>query len=393
MNRSRCWSTILVLCAWGVAGTVSVAFADEAKEGITTGYKDGFFLETADGNHRLFLQGLLQTRFTYLANQSATDSTTFAVHKGELRLKGHFYRPTLKYGLQIGVATRNAATTAAVCANAGCTTTVNAVTGETTTGLVALDDYFLDWSPIAAIGIKAGQFKVPFLAQELVPQDQVQMVDRSLAHGVFTFGRDLGVSLYGRLVHDHLRYNFFVMNGDGVNTLNRDTSYLAGARIDLPLLGDHGYGEGDVGYSEHPQLSAGVAYVLNRAGAATQGGSVAAGVRASSATADLYFKQKGVSFHGAGIFGRSHTGAAITNWGWHAQAGYCVIPRHLELVARWSGVVFTGATPNQYEYAGGVNYYVKGHRLKLVSDYALLRNVRGQGLTDHRIRTQAQVVF
>ena len=53
----------------------------------------------------------------------------------------------------------------------------------------------------------------------------------------------------------------------------------------------------------------------------------------------------------------------------------------------------SNAVANQYEYATGLNYYVKGHVLKFQTDYTFLMNTRGLNLNDHRIRTQAQLVF
>lgn len=372
---------------------VSVVWADEAKEGITTGYKDGFFLETADGNNRLHLQGRLQVRFAYNVLEAAGDNHGVAVQRGKVKLEGHVYRKNIRYGLQVNFATRNAATTTAVCTNAACTTTANAVTAESTTGLGVLEDYYLDWVPIAAFGIKAGQYKVPFLIQELTSSGKQQFVDRSLATGFFNLARDLGVTLHGELFRKRLSYAVFVMNGDGINTINRNKSYLTGLRLEVPILGAYDSAEADPGDSETPQLGVGLAYAFNKAGGATQNGTIAAGTKASAATLDVGFKYRGLSLHGAGMYGRDHGGAAVTNWGYYAQAGSFVLPRHLEVAGRASGAIFKGPTRNQYEYAVGLNYFVKGHALKLQTDYALLLNARGQGLTDHRIRTQAQVVF
>ena len=86
-------------------------------------------------------------------------------------------------------------------------------------------------------------------------------------------------------------------------------------------------------------------------------------------------------------------GASVTNYGYNAQVGKFLIPKHLEVAARADGLIFDGAAANQYEYSTGLNYFIVGHGIKLQSDYAVLLNSRGQDLNDHRIRVQMQVVF
>lgn len=389
----RCLTGFVLVGCSMLSGT---AFAEEAAKeapSIKVGYKDGLFVESADGNNRVHLQGRLQTRFTFNALESADNNHSFAVQRGKIKLEGHVYRTNIRYGFQMNLATRNAATTTAVCTNAACTTTANAVTAESTTGTATLEDYYLDWMPIAEFGIKAGQYKVPFLIQELTSSGKQQFVDRSLATGFFNFARDLGVTLHGELFGGKMNYAAFVMNGDGINTINRNKNYLTGLRLEAPILGGYEYSEADVGHAEEPQLGVGLAYAYNRSASAAQNGTIAANTRASAATADIGFKFRGWSFHGAGMYGRDHGGAGVTNWGYYGQAGYFVLPKHLEVAVRSSGAIFKGVTRNQYEYSAGLNYFIKGHSLKLQTDYALLLNARGQNLNDHRFRTQMQVVF
>ncbi|MGH7197713.1 MAG: hypothetical protein ACREH5_03120, partial [Candidatus Omnitrophota bacterium] len=142
-----------------------------------------------------------------------------------------------------------------------------------------------------------------------------------------------------------------------------------------------------------------------------------------SATGDAAFRWKGFFGLGAGYYLRNQT-ASTNIFGFHGQAGYFVIPRHLEVVARFSGAIPTAAgVVNGYEAGGGIGYYFKGHKLKLMTDYAVLINsplVLGvsnatppiapvnapansattggtpgfiQNQNDHRVRTQFQMVF
>lgn len=392
--RASLHSTVLIITT--LTSIASPVFAEEASDASPTyrmSYQDGFQLQSSDANYLLRLQGHLQARYTYNFLKDAEDTHTFAVQRGELRMEGNVYRPTLTYALEMSLSTRNAATTTAVCTNAACTTTANAITTASNSGIATLNDYFLDWQPIRAIGVRAGQFKVPFLLQELTSPMKQQFVDHALATDTFTLARDVGVNLHGALFDSHLRYAVFAMNGDGANSLNRNKSFMIGTRVDVAILGEYAPTESDVGESDTPQLGIGAAYVFNRPNAALQNSTLPAGVRASLATVDAGFKYRGFSANASGLYGHSYGGTNLTNWGFNGQAGYCILPHRLEIAARVDGVHFGNGTPSQYEYSGGVNYYVRGHNLKIQTDYALLHNLRGSGVTDHRIRTQWQVIF
>ncbi|MBI1909857.1 MAG: hypothetical protein HYS22_06780 [Deltaproteobacteria bacterium] len=367
-------------------GTKEVSSKVEYKVG------EGLQVTSADGSRQINFQERVQGRFTYNALDAVADTETFAIQRGKIRVFGFVFEKRLQFGLQINLATRNAATTTAVCLDAGCTKTANAVTAEGTTGLATLEDFFIDWVPTETLGIKFGQFDVPFLIQQLTSDGKQQFVDRSLATDFFNFGRDIGISLHGNL-SDHFGYAIFVVNGEGVNNLNRNKAVLTGLRLEFPILGKYSYSESDSDDSDKPNLGAGLAYAFNKSANATQGGTIAAGTKASHATIDLGYKHKGWSFQGAGMLTRTHETAAFTNWGYNGQAGWFVIPKKFEVVGKAGGTIFSGAVPNQYEYASGFNYFIKGHPIKLQTDYTFLINNRGQDLKDHRIRTQMQVTF
>lgn len=369
-------------------------------------YKDGVHIDSADGNYTLQLQGRFAARFTATRNQAAASSDSFTIPRGEIRMEGNVLTKKLKYGFEMNLATRAASSTATVCSSSGAATGIcpggaaTVVTTPTTTGLATLNDFYLDYQHNDTFGIKFGQFKVPFLMQQLTSATRQQFVDRSLGTGFFDLGRDIGASFHGDILNYHANYHVFVMNGDGANTLNANKGLLLGGRIEVPILGQYKPVESDVDYSESPNLGLGVAYAYNQRVAAlgTGGTSVPANVKASLGTLDIGYKWHGLSIQAAAMITRTHsrTVANVTNWGYNGQVGYFLIPKHLELAARTSAGIFSGATANQHEYAGGVNYFFKGHSIKWQTDYALLRNTRGAAagfVNDHRIRTQVQVVF
>ena len=334
-------------------------------------YKDGLHIDSPDGSNTLLLNGRLQTRFTYNALEKTSDTDGFTINRGELRFDGTVFTKQIKYGLEFGFATKAAANT----------------------GLATLNDYYVDWSANNIVGIKFGQFRVPYLYSELVSSMKQQFPDRSLAHDNFTLSRDIGVSLHGSLLNAYFNYNIFAMNGDGANSLNSNTALLLGARFDVPIFGEYKFSESDVDFSETPNLLVGFAYAYNQKGSAIESGSIPANIKVSHATVDAIFRSHGFSLQGAGMMSKTHQGARFTNWGYNVQSGYFVIPKHFEVAARVASAMLANGIPDQYEYGTAFNYYFNQHNLKLQTDYTLLQNVRGAGLTDHRVRTQLTVVF
>jgi hypothetical protein len=398
-TKTKLLRTALMMTAFliAVAGGQDVA-AEE--DGWRFQYKVGDGLKMGDGNNQIHLQGRVQGRFTYNALEAAADNDTWAVQRGKIKIEGFTLEKKLKFGFQMNLATRNRATTTAVCRDTGGTATANcpggtanAVTTESTTGLATLEDYYVDYVPYDFFGIKIGQYKVPFLMQELTSSGKQQFVDRSLSTGHFNLARDLGVTLHGDLWDGGLNYAVFAMNGDGINTINRNQSLMAGLRLELPILGEYKTSESDVDDSQEHNLGIGVAYAFNELGSSFVNGTVAAGTKLSLGTMDVGYKYKGFSFQGAGMIARAHDTAKATHWGYNAQAGYFIVPKHFEVALRGAGTVFSNAIANQYEYAIALNYFIKGHGIKIQTDYGLLLNTRGLNLNDHRVRSQVQVIF
>lgn len=379
-----------------VIGLLCAAQSVAAQEGDgpRVRYKVGEGLQIAseDGANQIALQGRVQTRFTLNGLEQAEDTDTFAVQRGKIKLDGHVLDRLIRVGFQMNLATRANAATTAVCTNAACTTTANAVTTESTTGLASLEDYWIDWVPGDVFGVKMGQFKVPFLIQELTSSGKQQFVDRSLSTGFFNLGRDLGVTLHGNFWERGLNYSLFIMNGEGINTVNRNKGFLTGLRLELPILGTYKYSESDTDQSEEQNLGIGAAYAYNERGNAFGNNTIAAFTKASHATFDLGYKHRGFSFQGAGMLSQTHEGAKFKNLGYNAQAGYFFVPKKFEVAVKTGGTVFETA-PNPFEYALALNYFIAGHGIKLQSDYTLLMNSRGQDLNDHQFRTQMQVIF
>ena len=403
--------TSLLVLVLSLLGASRLVHADD-EDGLKMLYKVGDGLSIGDGDNKFHIQGRFQGRFTFTKPEGPAGSTdSFSISRGEIRIDGFTAHQALKFGFEMNLATRNPTTTATVCSSSGTAVapcpagTAAAVTSASTTGLATLNDYYVDWTPQNEIGIQVGQFKVPFLMQQLTSITKQQFIDRSLLSGTassasFDLGRDLGATVHGALFNKKFNYSVFVMNGDGANSVNRNSKFLmAGTRIEVPILGDYKNSETDVEFSEKHNLGFGVAYAFNDTNSALQSGTIAAFSKTSHATMDIGYKYRGFSLQNALVLSRAHEGTHLSNWGYNTQVGYFVIPKLFEVAVRAGGMIFSKAatTPvaNQFEYALGINYFpfMKGHGIKFQTDYAILKGVRGFGLEDHRIRTAMNLIF
>ena len=83
--------------------------------------------------------------------------------------------------------------------------------------------------------------------------------------------------------------------------------------------------------------------------------------------------------------------------GYYIQAGYQILPKQLEVAARYSAIESTDANASakfdKTETAVGVNYYFDKHNLKLQADYALIADDLTDNNDENLFRVQAQVIF
>ena len=76
--------------------------------------------------------------------------------------------------------------------------------------------------------------------------------------------------------------------------------------------------------------------------------------------------------------------ADLFDYGVLVQSGYFIIPKKLELLARWSRIVGDSANlgankESADEYACGAAWYIRGHNLKLIFD---VTRVNGAPIND-----------
>ncbi|MDP7029248.1 MAG: porin [Phycisphaerales bacterium] len=191
--------------------------------GATSGYNRGFFVQSADGNWKMKVNGQLQVRWNYnhapdgdaaVGGGPVSDQYGFHVRRAKLKFSGNVIDPSWTYKTTL-VSERNGGN-----------------------GNTYLEDAWVNKKLDDGWYVKVGQFKAPYLREELVSSGAQLAVERSMINNQFTYGWAQGVELGSK--SDDLWGR--VWYGDGPNSLNAvgsvsSTAALT-ARVDYKLAGD-----------------------------------------------------------------------------------------------------------------------------------------------------------
>ena len=397
-------------------------------KGPTFQYKpgSGFVFTTQDGNYQLATGIWAQLRYTLQdidekftnAQKSTEDSQSFDLPRVRAYWKGHAFTPRLRYEIELEL-------------NASGGDLMRNVYGE----YALLDEQWLTF--------RGGQWKIPFCRQEMTPDSKQEFNERSVACANFRFERARGIQLYGTPMNSLIEYYAGAFDTTGRNgPVNPDTNFLYVMRLATNPLGAVGYSEGDLQDSPDPLFGIGVSYGYERVRgdefttAATTTTSSndpdelviksdgtpvnrvpvlrmiqpfyaqlsnpgALTAELNNLEADFAFRWRGAFVEGEYYHLFVHNDAwaraaspappfalpqsSFQAWGYYAQAGYFIIPKKLELAARYSEIVPNkdfqttkangrAITPSQTELLGAVNYYFSGHNLKVMTDFGPITN-------------------
>jgi hypothetical protein len=323
------------------------------------------------------------------ASRFEGSSDTFQVRRARLYFMGHLLDPDFKYFIQLG------AETAEDAANASG---------------VQLLDWNFQFTRWRWANIWAGQYKVLFNRAQINSTASMQFAERALVMDAFTASglnrRDIGITL----LNDQdlpVNYYFGVFNGQGPNVTGlgsfqsedvnggenfRGRQYATGAnfrnnanelmyvaRLNWNILGNPGYAEGDLAYSQTPQVSMGGGYSYNpavntssvldpgdpansnfslqsdltdltiakRQLAATGNGRLLGNgvMNLTTWTLDTNIKYRGWSLHSEFYFRNNTLREQVirniprqlgNSTGWYVQSGYYLIPKRLEVAVRYA---------------------------------------------------------
>jgi phosphate-selective porin OprO and OprP len=159
-------------------------------DGATAGWNKGFFLASPDGNFKLNIKG--QAQFRWAANfRDIPDSVTgqternygFENRRTKLTFSGHIIDPSLTFEIK-PIFNRSS-----VSISGGDQT----LSGRDVNG--SIEDIFIQKSFGNGLSIRAGQFKAPFLREELVSSAAQLAVERSVVTDTFSTKFSQGVQL------------------------------------------------------------------------------------------------------------------------------------------------------------------------------------------------------
>lgn len=306
------------------------------------------------GTKALQISGLVQARFQGYQQKGVYDS--FDLHRARLDAKGSL---TDQWDYEIYT--------------------------EFAGGVKLLDAYttykIADW-----LKFSAGQFKIPFSAENLVSDSQLEFIDRSQVIEALASrskdvignsnGRDIGAQVAGSFAKvdgNYLfDYTFGVFNGAGYNVTSDNNNHkdLAARLVIHPVknldIGGSWYnGQGVWGTPAKTQTR-------NRRGV------------------DARYVYGALSLTAEYAHGQDGT---IKRNGWFGQAAYFVIPKQLQLAVRYdeydpNSIIYTDRSTY---YQSGVNYFFNSWT-KLAVNYSYRREQTTQ-IRNNVIETQLQVVF
>lgn len=337
------------------------------KPAYSLGWKDG---KTTIGfkNGQLVLSNRVQLRFTEQMPEVGDDKGSFRVRRAKTKFEGWVYTKDLTYELQL-----NWPDTANPLEDAN-------VNYDFTGGK-------------KSFMLKAGQFKVPFGRQELTSSGSQQFVDRSAVSNTFARGRDIGLQAWGTPLGGKIDWRVGLFNGNGRTVSSNDNDkYQYNARLAFQPFGDVKYSESDFESSDRPLFAIAANYESNdRSGATTN-----VDVDREILGYDVAFKFKGFSLF-AEYFDASddpETGADRDLEGFHAQAGYFIVPKRFEVAARLAELDPNAGVDNdeQEERGLALNYFFNKHAHKLQLDYRQLEN-KATDREDDEVRLQYQIIF
>ncbi|MEE9129055.1 MAG: porin [Phycisphaerales bacterium] len=185
------------------------------QDGMAAGWDKGFFLGSTDGNFLLKVQGQLQARFVYNAQDKSADDDNrwgFENRRTKLIFSGNVIDPSWQYRIQTSASSDGG--------------------GFRLQSAFIAKEFGDNWT------LRIGQFKPPFMREELVSSSRQLAVERSLVNEEFNQDRSQGVEL----AYSGDQFNVAVMLNEGFDrdntpALAEDTEFAITTRAEALLAG------------------------------------------------------------------------------------------------------------------------------------------------------------
>lgn len=388
---------------------------------LQAGYDKGFFIRSGDDKFMMKFNGMMQFRWTYYETRREnrylspgfrrSDRSGFDLNRVRFRTSGHAYSKDLTYFVEFDMSANQA-------------TPYDARVNYAWANYRMMDEF----------QIKAGVMRISSTRAETNSTATLQLVELPVMNAVFGLGRGTGVRFWGNLLEGKGQYYLDIvnsLNNPGTRTITNDETWYTNGHDNNPaivfrttwqLLGGSCLNPRDAGpytepcdYAIHtePALNIGFHYAFNedwhdgtmripfkRQTLFRDGGfglTSSDGLQMHQFGIDSGFKYQGFSATAEYVMRiidvRSAADAPFTplflltgddstnvHHGAYLQCGYFLpIPgweRKFELVGRVGGIsAVHGGQEGTWTYAGGLNYYIEGHNVKLQTDVTKVSEV------------------
>jgi phosphate-selective porin OprO and OprP len=257
-------------------------------------------------------------------------------------------------------------------------------------------DLWANWHRYSEFQIKVGQYKAPFGLEQISPDPKLATAERSQVTSALTPERQIGVEIWGKPFatlfpeqKDLVTYYAGIFNGNGRNiTVNDNDEYMSVGRIEVQALKARILNE-----------DASVRFGANGLHSRDASGTVLSPVgnlrvnsdgSLSSFTAPSAVEREGYGFDGSFHWGpfdliaeylsESYEGRMVNGVvptfrdfraeGYYVQGSYFVIPKKLQLVAKYESFNPGQIVDDNLEsITGGVNYFIHDDDIKLMANY------------------------
>ncbi len=381
---------------------------------LEAGYNNGFFIQSANKEFNLTINGYLQYRYTWSQAQrgnNVTDtgspipssdignSNGFDARRARLILSGYAFKNII-YSISGDFAS-----------------------GSGLGNSFQILDTWVGYKFNPGLMIRAGSMLVPFTHVEYYSSG-TEFPEFAAAEAPFDPVRSLALDVSGNVDNNKLFYDAQINNGSKANSLDGSANVSASPNIDNRMgfyarVQYAGAGTNadftdspDVSWHKHlvwaigaaagyeeQNSSAGVYPApqtsLALAGLATPDAGYLPGVTASGslyrATVDGHLKYRGLALNGAvyyqqynaatpgagddtALLYKTYGTGSVWQLGAYGEAGYFIVPHRWELAARIGDLTTDGQGKQSMEYTAGVNYYIFGENAKIQTAFTYLPN-------------------
>jgi hypothetical protein len=350
----------------------------------TAGFDKGFFLKSGDSRYTIKITGRVQPFYNLRILDGVDDDpmvgdTTpadwrhqFEVRRARLTLEGHIHTKRLGYKFQTDF-------------------------GK---GFVTLKDYHADVKLADDVWLRFGQWKRPFSRQQINSSGRLEITDRAITDRGFGGGRDIGIAIRNNYEKSpEIEWIVGVFNGTGdaarvtstttIDPVTGAATTTTGLPTNVPakfmpaIVGRVGLNKNGIkGYQEADLEGGGLRWGA-AASVSLEGDFDDNDKSNQKVEVDYIVKSNGLSSTGGLYAMTDQDGDGVLDFepsliGFHVQAGYMLVPRHWQVVARYALVEDVRKKDpqpkDQQEITIGGNYYAFGHDAKLAAAVRLIEN-------------------